>query len=142
MTCRRPVGADTPSPTWHQQRVPGPHGFAVRFSIIRLPALDRSQAEARPAILSRANAAASTASRPNVRDDGQRPSEWNGMAEDIEVIWVKREPKYFCKGNWTGQITLICLNKLACTRTAKNELFLSCLRCIHRSLATYMIPRG
>ncbi len=27
--------------------------------------------------------------------------------EDEEVIWVKREPEYFCKGDWTGQITLM-----------------------------------
>jgi hypothetical protein len=28
------------------------------------------------------------------------------MARDIEVIWVKRERKYFCKSDWTpGQIT-------------------------------------
>jgi hypothetical protein len=24
------------------------------------------------------------------------------MAVDIEVIWVRREAKYFCKGGWTG----------------------------------------
>src|SRR5882724_8207122 len=31
------------------------------------------------------NAAASTASRPHVRDDGQRPSQWDGMAGDIDL---------------------------------------------------------
>jgi hypothetical protein len=29
---------------------------------------------------------------------------WAGMAGDIEVIWVKSEPEYFCEGDWT----LIC----------------------------------
>jgi hypothetical protein len=34
--------------------MPGPHGFAVRFSAVRQRALDRSQAKARPAISLRA----------------------------------------------------------------------------------------
>jgi hypothetical protein len=29
------------------------------------------------------------------------------------VIWVKSEPEYFCEGDWTTQISLIRLNKLA-----------------------------
>ena len=36
----------------------------------------------------------------------KRPFVWAGMARDIEVIWVKRERKYFCKGDWTTQIRL------------------------------------
>jgi hypothetical protein len=27
---------------------------------------------------------------------------WAGMAGDIEVIWVKSEPEYFCEQGWTG----------------------------------------
>src|SRR5258705_7952033 len=54
--------------------MPGPHGFTVRVSIARLARLDRSRGSSRPAIPSVRHAAASTASRPNVRDDGQRPS--------------------------------------------------------------------
>jgi hypothetical protein len=46
-----------------------------------LRALDRSQAKACPAITFARRAAASTASRPNVRDDGQRPSFRAGTAE-------------------------------------------------------------
>jgi hypothetical protein len=30
---------------------------------------------------------------------------------DIDVIWGKREAEYFCKWDWTGQITLIRFNK-------------------------------
>jgi hypothetical protein len=30
------------------------------------------------------------------------------MADDVEVICVKSEPKYFCKGGWTG-VSVICL---------------------------------
>ena len=70
----------------------------------------------RPAITSRDDAAASTASRPNVRDDGQRPS--SGQDDrDKEVIWVKREQEYFCKRDWTGQITLKGLGKLVSSCT-------------------------
>jgi hypothetical protein len=45
----------------------GPHDFSVRFSAVR-----------------QKNAAASTASRPNVRDDGQRPSLKDRTAADIK----------------------------------------------------------
>jgi len=31
---------------------------------------------------------------------------WVGMAADIEVIWVKSEPEYFCGKDWTTQIRL------------------------------------
>jgi hypothetical protein len=55
----------------------------------------------------RQHAPASTASLPYVRDDRETPlSCWAGMAGDVEVIWVKREPEYFCKGDWTTQISL------------------------------------
>ena len=42
------------------------------------------------------DAAASTATRPNVRDDGQRPSSRDGMAGVVGVIWVYQEAEYFC----------------------------------------------
>jgi hypothetical protein len=41
----------------------------------------------------------------------KRPSVWAGMGSDIEVIWVKRERKYFCEGDWTGQISLMRRDK-------------------------------
>jgi hypothetical protein len=59
-----PVGLAKTSPIWHQQRMPGPHGFAVRFSAVRLRAGRSLTGKARPAIPLRADAAASTASRP------------------------------------------------------------------------------
>jgi hypothetical protein len=40
------------------------------------------------------------------------------MAVDIEVIWVKSEPEYFCERDWTTQISLIQLNKSRCARRA------------------------
>jgi hypothetical protein len=46
-----------------------------------------------------------------VRDDRETPLVGSGTARVIEVIWVRRETDYFCKGDWTTQITLIRLNK-------------------------------
>ena len=39
-------------------------------------------------------AAASTASRPAFVTFAKRPSEWNRMAMDIEVIWVGRQEQF------------------------------------------------
>jgi hypothetical protein len=41
------------------------------------------------------SASASTAPRPNVSDDGQRPLSRDGMARNKQVSWVKRKTKYF-----------------------------------------------
>jgi hypothetical protein len=32
---------------------------------------------------------------PNVRDDRETPSQWDGMAGVVNVIWGKWEQKYF-----------------------------------------------
>ena len=58
------------------------------------------------------DAAASTATRPNVRDDGQRPSNRDGMAGFVAVIWGRGEEVYFCERDWTGKITLKLLWKI------------------------------
>jgi hypothetical protein len=47
---------------------------------------DRSRKD-RPATTRAPDAAASTASRPNVRDDGQRPSSRDRIAEVVVLIW-------------------------------------------------------
>jgi hypothetical protein len=36
---------------------------------------------------------------------------WDETAVDIDLIWVSGEAEYFCKQDWTGQITLIRFNK-------------------------------
>ena len=43
------------------------------------------------------DAAASTATRPNVRDDGQRPSSQDGMAGVVGVIWVASRSGIFLR---------------------------------------------
>ena len=65
------------------------------------------------------DAAASTASRPNVRDDGQRPSSRAGIAEVVMLIWGKREAIYFRAGDWTDSITLNGREKFAFARIGK-----------------------
>jgi len=62
------------------------------------------------------SAAASTASRTNVRDDRETPLMWDRMTGDMDVIWGKREAKYFLEKDWTGQIRLIRFNKFAVWR--------------------------
>jgi hypothetical protein len=52
-----------------------------------------------------------------VRDDRDTPLEWDETAIVLEVIWVNRKPKYFCKRDWTTQITLIRFNKLDFLKT-------------------------
>ena len=69
----KPGRAGVSPQAWHQQRMPGPHGFAVRFNIGRLRAADRSRAK--PALPSRfmPDAAASTASHPASVTFAKRP---------------------------------------------------------------------
>src|ERR1700730_16203005 len=64
----------------------GPHDFAVR-----------KQA------LSSLAPLASTASRPTSVTIAKRPSEWDGMANPIILIWGSEKPKYFCEWGWTGK---------------------------------------
>jgi len=64
--------------------------LAVRISIIR------------PARYCSPDAAASTASLPNVRDDRETPLYRAGTSGDMHLIWVSGEGKYFCKRGWTG----------------------------------------
>jgi hypothetical protein len=81
---------------------PGPHDFAVRK-------------------LARSSVApsASIASRPYVRDDRETPLCVGRDGEDMQVIWVKSEPEYFCAKDWTTQIRLIQFNKLPCARRCR-----------------------
>jgi hypothetical protein len=42
------------------------------------------------------------------------------MASDIDLIWGKHEAEYFCKRDWTGQITLIRFRKFLFARTRRS----------------------
>jgi hypothetical protein len=47
----------------------------------------------------------------------KRPSSGNRMAGDMDVIWGRREAKYFLGEDWTGSISLIWFDKFAFRRT-------------------------
>jgi hypothetical protein len=84
----------------------GPHDFAVRSNIVRQRSADRSQAHANPPCHHlRARRCRVHRIPPRVRDDRDTPLEWGGTATDMEVIWPGCEPEYFCKGDWTAQIS-------------------------------------
>jgi hypothetical protein len=82
----RPVGLtclsrDLTPASRRQNHTTSPSASASFVSVL----CDRSR-ETRPAIPSAPDAAASTASRPNVRDDGQRPSEgWDGGSYEVDL---------------------------------------------------------
>jgi hypothetical protein len=44
---------------------------------------------------------------------------WDGMTGDMEVIWVKREAKYFFRSDWRGGIALIRFKKFAVWRKSE-----------------------
>jgi hypothetical protein len=59
----------------------------------------------------RLHARQSRHSRPSHPDPtfvtiAKRPFVWVGIARDMQVIWVKSEPEYFCGKDWTTQIRL------------------------------------
>src|ERR1700681_757191 len=114
MSCLSPVGPTQLRELDASVGASGPHDFAVRCNISRPHAVDRSQAFRQPALRSHRaqNAAASTASHPNVRDDRDTPLCGTGWREFVEMICPTGEAKYFCEGDWTGGITLIRLKNL------------------------------
>src|ERR1700735_3447476 len=76
--------------------VSGPHDFAVRISVVRprkMFALRRCRVHRIP--------------RPTSVTIAKRPSCGCGIAMDVEVIWLRSEPEYFCKRGWTGE-SAIC----------------------------------
>ena len=61
-----------------------------RLSAVRLTCRPVAHGHNRPATTRAPDTAASTATRPNVRDDGQRPSWRDRMAGVVDLIWVAR----------------------------------------------------
>src|SRR6266850_1110815 len=86
----------------------GPHDFAVHSNRLSSACSLIAHGFIEPALQPRRaqNAAASTASRSASVTIAIRPSV-GGMARVLEVIWVRREWKYFWKQDWTGGISLI-----------------------------------
>jgi hypothetical protein len=79
----------------------------------------RSRTKARPAnTTTRPTLPRPPHPRPNVRDDGQRPSLETGWRELVEMICPTGEGECFWVRGWTGSITLIGLCKLVGRRRA------------------------
>ena len=82
------------------------------------------------------SASASTAPRPNVSDDGQRPLSRDGMARNKQVICPRGKQKYCCKRGWTGQIRLNRLDKFDFARTSVAVAFAVLRRNRRRAVRT------
>jgi hypothetical protein len=88
----------------------------------RIDGVRLTRAKARPAIpISAAGAAASTAFRPTSVTIAIRPSWRAGTGGVVGLIWGWREEVYFCRQDWTGQITLIGLEKFVSPRIALQD---------------------
>jgi hypothetical protein len=74
------------------------------------------------------DAAASTASRPALVTTRDRPSCRNETAMDMQLIWVRRKQKYFCKRGWTGHFGK---HEVICPSGKISSTCLSC--CLHFS---------
>jgi hypothetical protein len=89
------------------------------FGAVR-PARRYRSRETRPAIPFAPDAAASTASHPNVSDDPDTPLAGDETAGFLPVIWGKREEEYFLITGLTGQITLKALSNFLSTAGARS----------------------
>jgi hypothetical protein len=79
---------------------------------VSAPLIAHRPMRTRPAITSRAQRCRVHRIPPRVRDDRDTPLEWDETARVIDLIWVWREQKSFCKQDWTASIRLIRFNKL------------------------------
>jgi hypothetical protein len=69
---------------------------------IILHAADRSRGSSRPAIaIARLTLSRPPHPVPNVRDDRDTPLSVGQDGSDMQLIWVRREAKYFCKRSLT-----------------------------------------
>ena len=94
LCCHRRL-ADTSAKLDASVEASGPHDFAVR----KVSALVFSAARVHRIPC------------PTFVTIAKRPCRVGRDANDIEVIWVKREREYFCREDWTGSIRLIQFNK-------------------------------
>jgi hypothetical protein len=86
--------------------------FSEGGSVVRLRAVVHSRKN-RPANTLHADAAASTASHPASVTTRDPPLMRDETAGFLVLIWGDREGNCFCARDWTRQITLIWLRKLA-----------------------------
>jgi hypothetical protein len=116
-----PVGSISPPAAWHQPRVSGPHGFAVRFSADHLARCARSRITALQTRFA-PDAAASTASRPAFVTTRDPPLLSRRDARKKPLIWGGWEAEYFCAGGWMTQISRKLFNKSPFVRNDSGSL--------------------
>jgi hypothetical protein len=81
--------------------ISGPHDFAVRA--LRCSSSQRIRVHRIPG--------------PTFVTIAKRPSvQGHGTAGLMDLIWLKREGKYFCSDDWTGSISLMGFKKFAVWR--------------------------
>jgi hypothetical protein len=97
-----PVGSNLPPAAWHQPRVSGPHGFAVRCNAGHLARRAHSREIPPCEHASRLTLPASTASRPAFVTTRDPPSCRDGTARKEPLIWVGWKAEYFCARDWTA----------------------------------------
>jgi hypothetical protein len=125
LVCHRHL-ADTSAKLDAGVEASGPHDFAVRE---RLPQKHSTAlVPVPPKFLGRRISAARLAPPPRPPHPvptsvtiAKRPSEWDGMAGNMDVIWGKGEGKYFCRHDWTGSISLIRFRKLVFRRKVEKR---------------------
>jgi hypothetical protein len=86
--------------------VPGPIG-PTSPSANLTPASRRQDHTTSPSAVSALVRSAACVHRipPRVRDDRDTPLMRDETAENMDLIWVRHEQKYFCKWLWTGRST-------------------------------------
>jgi hypothetical protein len=117
-----PVRSSSPPAAWHQPRVSGPHGFAVRIerrsSCTPFAAHEIHSPCGHPVRrLSRVHHIP-----PRVRDDRDTPLLSRRDSEKKPLIWGEREAINICRRDWTTQIRLNLFSKLDFTRTHSRKL--------------------
>jgi hypothetical protein len=111
MFCLSPVGPTQLRQLDASVGASGPHDFAVRNIVSRPLAVDRSRGNPPCDPVARKTLPRPPHPHPASVTIAIRPSGGVGWREFVEMICPTGEAKYFCKGDWTAQIRLICFNK-------------------------------
>jgi hypothetical protein len=102
-----PVGSTAPPIAWHQQRVSGPHGFAVRRNIVRLRAAGLLTSRSPPCNDLRARRCrVHRIPCPTTVTIMIRPSCGPGWGELVEMICPTAKGEYFYEKGWTEKTDL------------------------------------
>src|SRR5258707_15721131 len=109
-----PTSANLTPASGRQDHTTSPYAAT---SLVRVP-FDRSRILVGPALhhVSRLTLPRPPHPIPRFVTIAIRPSCGTGWRELVEMICPTGEAKYFCKGDWTAQITLIRFNKFAAAR--------------------------